>query len=95
MDNKLKIGDKIKWNVLIGGDTIYTILDIDASRPPTRIGGYEFQNQFLFERKDIDGETVSLWDHSYESLNNLLNSGDITIVGRGISPCRHLPTLKL
>lgn len=90
MDNKIKIGDKIKWNVKVGGDIIYTILDID-----TRIGDHEFQNQFLFEWKDINGETLRLWDHSYESLNKLLNSGDITIVGCVISPRKHLPTLKL
>lgn len=94
MKKKLRIGDKIKWNNSIGDGTVYTILDIDTSRPTTTILSTEFKNEILFQWEDWD--TVSQnWSHSIDALNTLLNEGRIIIVEREIKPYKELLKFSL
>lgn len=96
MNNKLRIGDKIRWNVTVGGDTIYTIIDIDTNREPHIMSsGYEFQEHILFEWEDYSGCKIMSWGHSYDELNKLLNKGGLIIVSRSIEPIRELKKFKL
>jgi hypothetical protein len=92
--NKLRIGDKIKWNVSIGGDFIYTILDIDTSREPLRIIGIEIRSEVLMQWES-DGELHQEWGHSYHDLNMNLNNGGITIIGRDIEPIKEIKKFTL
>jgi hypothetical protein len=95
MNNKLRIGDKIRWNVSIGSGTVYTIIDIDTNREPRMASGYEFHDQILFEWEDYFGCKCTDWGHSYDELNKLLNKGGLIIVSRSIEPIRELKKFKL
>lgn len=95
MNNKLQIGDKIRWNVPVGGDTVYTIIDIDTNREPRRVSEYEFHEHILFEWEDYFGNKMMGWGHSYDELNKLLNKGGVNIVYRSIEPVRELKKFKL
>ena len=90
--NKLRIGDKIKWNVAIGGDIIYTIIDIDTSRVLSSSG---FNEEVLFEWEDFLGEVRQLWCHSYDGLNERLLMGGIIIVERDIEPIKEIKKFTL
>lgn len=94
MENKLRVGDKIRWNVPVGGNTIYTILDIDLSRPKTIINGYQLSNEILFQWEEC-GQVITHWGHSYQGLNERLNKGGIIILERRIEPNKELLKFKL
>ena len=91
---KLRIGDKIKWNTSIGGGTIYTILDIDTTRPTIWIAGKEFKSEVLFQWEDFDGYYQG-WGHSIDYLNQNLNNGGIIIVERNMVPHKELLKFSL
>lgn len=91
---KLRIGDKIKWNVPIGGDEIYTIVNIDTTRPTLCIVGKEIKSEVLFQWEDFDGQH-QLWCHSIDYLNQNLNNGGITIVERSMVPHKELLKFSL
>jgi hypothetical protein len=78
--NKLRIGDKIKWNVSVGGGIIYTVL--------------EFEEEILFQW-EVDGIITESWGHSYEELNKCLNKGGITIVSRSMEPIKEIKEFML
>lgn len=89
---QLKIGDKIKWNVLIGGGIIYTIKDISFDQPPTVMkNGMTFPNQILFEYQDWDGSIIQSWSHEVSTINEAISQGKILILNKEIEPCQHLP----
>ena len=91
---KLKIGDKIKWNLPIGGNLIYTVLDIDALREQTVLitpnKTYHFDNQILVQWQEWDGNIAQCWNYSLDSLNQEIARGRILILNE-IEPCKHLP----
>lgn len=91
---KLRIGDKIRWNNSIGGDTVYTIMDIDPSRPTTTIFTTEYKNEILFQWEHW-GTVSQNWSHSIDALNDLLNEGKIIIVERDIKPYKELLKFSL
>jgi hypothetical protein len=92
--NKLRIGDKIKWNVSVGGGIIYTVLDINTSRPPLTLGSVEFEEEILFQW-EVDGIITESWGHSYEELNKCLNRGGITIVSGSMEPIKEIKEFTL
>ena len=94
-EKRLRIGDKIKWNVPIGGGLIYTIMNIDTSRPYIRVDRYPYENQILFQWEDSSGTIHQEWSHSYEDLNRNLNKGGITIVERNMVPYKELLKFSL
>jgi hypothetical protein len=93
-EKKLRIGDKIRWNTPIGGGVIYTILDIDTTRPTFSIGPLEVREDILFQWR-YDGIIHHEWGHSYEDLNLNLNKGGIIILERDIEPIRELLKFSL
>lgn len=92
---KLKIGDKIKWNQRIGGNLIYTILDIDITHPPTVLTTpnkiYCFDSQILLQWQEYDGKITQCWNYSLEGLNQEIVKGRISILNSEIEPYQHLP----
>ncbi len=79
---KLKIGDKItginlvlhkKWNQRIGGNLIYTVLDIDTSHEQTVITTpnkiYYFDSQILLQWQEWDGRITQCWNYSLDDFN--------------------------
>ncbi len=93
-ERKLKIGDKIRWNIPIGGGVIYTIMDIDTTRPTRSFGPFEIREDILFQW-ECDGRTNLEWCHSYHDLNLNLNKGGIIILERDIKPNRDLLKFSL
>jgi len=91
---KLRIGDKIKWDVTIGGNIIYTILDIDTSREPNYIGHIEIRQDILFQW-EFCGLIHESWCHSYDDLNQNLNRGGIIIIKSGIEPIKEVKKFTL
>ena len=91
---KLKIGDKIKWNLPIGGNTIYTVLDIDTSHEQTVITTpnkiYYFDSQILLQWQEWDGRITQSWGYSLDSLNQEIARGRISILNSELEPCKHL-----
>jgi hypothetical protein len=91
---KLKIGDKIKWNLPIGGNTIYTILDIDILREQTVLitpnKTYHFDNQILLQWQEWDGRITQSWGYSLDEINQEIARGRISILNSEIEPCKHL-----
>jgi len=94
MNKKLRIGDKIKWNVPIGSGVTYTIIDIDTTRPTFSIGPLEVREDILFQW-GYDGIIHHEWGHSYHDLNQNLNKGGITILERDILPVRDIKKFTL
>jgi hypothetical protein len=94
MKQKLQIGDKIKWNVPIGGGEVYTILDIDTSRPTVRVGNHTLKKEILFQW-DQDGRTVQRWGHDYHGLNQNLNKGGIIILNPRVEPVKWIKKFTL
>ena len=94
MKKKLRIGDKVRWNVPVGGDTIYTIMDIDTSRPVKVVAHMEFKEEVLFQWLE-DGLIRQTWSSSIDDLNKNLNKGGITIVERSIEPNKELLKFSL
>ena len=93
---KLKIGDKIKWNVPIGGDVIYTIIDIDTSRDEIEVIPDLFlKSEVLYQWEDDDGTICQGWGHSYDDLNDNLLRGGISILNGGIEPYKCIKKFKL
>jgi hypothetical protein len=82
MGMKLRIGDKIIWDDL-GNSPVFTILDIDTTRPPSNDsnGVFVSYKQVLFKWEQ-DGKTHVKWCCVYDTLNKLLNNGGISIVNR-------------
>ena len=92
---KLKIGDKIKWNLPIGGNTIYTVLDIDILREQTVLitpnKTYHLDHQILVQWQERDGNITQCWGYSLDSLNQEIVRDRISILNSEIEPCKHLP----
>lgn len=92
---KLKIGDKIKWNQSIGGNIIYTILDIDTSREQTVLTTpnkiYVFDSQILLQWQEYDGKITQCWNYSLEDINQEIVKGRISILNQELEPYKHLP----
>ena len=92
---KLKIGDKIVWNQRIGGSIIYTILDIDLTRPPSIITTpnqvYVFDSQILLQWQEYDGKITQSWNYSLDEINQAIFTGLISILNSEIEPYQHLP----
>ena len=92
---KLKIGDKIKWNQGIGGNIIYTILDIDTSREQTVLTTpsktYHFENQILLQWQEWDGRITQFWNYSLDGINQEIVRGRISILNQELEPYKHLP----
>jgi len=94
MKQKLQIGDKIRWNVPLGSGVVYTVLDIDTSRPTVRMGNNTLKNEILLQW-DQDGQTTQLWGYDYHSLNQNLNKGGITILNPRVEPFKYLKKFTL
>lgn len=92
---KIQVGDKIRWNVPIGGDTIYTILAIDTSRPYQLVGDLSFPQEILFQWQDNSGFTSQTWGGSEQTVNEALNQNNIIRVGSILQPLQKLPTFDL
>jgi len=92
---KLKIGDKIKWNLPIGGNLIYTVLDIDILREQTVLitpnKTYHFDNQILVQWQERDGNITQSWGYSLDEINQLISRGEISILNSELEPYQHLP----
>lgn len=92
---KLKIGDKIKWNLPIGGNLIYTVLDIDTSHEQTVITTpnkiYYFDSQILLQWQEYDGKITQCWNYSLDDFNRQIARGQISILNSELEPCKHLP----
>ena len=92
---KLKIGDKIVWNQRIGGSIIYTILDIDLTRPPSIITTpnqvYVFDSQILLQWQEYDGRLTQSWNYSLDDFNQEIIKGRISILNSELEPFQYLP----
>lgn len=80
----LRIGDKYKW-ALFSDDAIYTILDIDKSRPLEKIGDGFYPNE-VFLKRDSNDFMVEIWAHSIDNLNCFLEQNYIEIIERDFKP---------
>jgi hypothetical protein len=88
---KLKIGDKVKWNVAIGGDIVYTVRDISFNQPPTILqNGMVFPNEILFEFTDRNDNIIRVWGHQLSYINENISKGGITILNRDIEPYKEI-----
>jgi len=92
MKPRLQIGDKIKWGDPISsssyyGEIIYTILDIDTSRPTEIINGKTIKKEILFQWED-GGRIEQVWSHDYQKVNQLINEGLIIILNPKINPIK-------
>ena len=96
MNKKLKVGDKFKWHFFVGiYEKKFTILDIDTSRPSSTINGIEIKTELLLQWEDAFGNKAQAWMGNYDSLNNLLNRGAITIVGESMKPAKKIKKFRL
>lgn len=92
MKPRLQIGDKIRWDDPINlnseyGEIIYTILDIDTSRPTEIINGLEVKKEILFQW-EYGGRITQVWSHDYQKVNQLINEGLIVILNPKITPIK-------
>ena len=94
MKRKLQIGDKVRWNLTIGGGDVYTILDIDTSRPTVTVGNHALKNEVLFQW-DQDGQIIQTWSHDYQKMNELVDLGHIIILNPKMEPNKYLKKFKL
>jgi hypothetical protein len=94
MKQKLQIGDKIRWNVTVGSGVVYTILDIDTSRPTVRVGNHTLKSEVLFQWED-GGQIVQTWSHDYQKMNELIDVGRIIILNPRVEPNKYLKKFKL
>jgi hypothetical protein len=69
--NKLRIGDKIKWNVSVGGGNIYTVLDIDTSRTVEVANGTPFYSHIHIEWRFGDN-VYKTWSGNLDMINEKL-----------------------
>jgi hypothetical protein len=78
MDKKLQIGDVISFIDTDGNETepIYTILDIDTSRPVQNANGQHFYSHFRIQWKEGD-ITYKTWSGNWDKINEKLNKGEI------------------
>lgn len=90
---KIQVGDKIKWNVPIGGDTIYTVIKIDTSRPHKLVGTHSFPQEILFQWQE-GGYIMHVWGHSYDAFNEALNQNKIIRVGSLLEPIQKLSRIN-
>jgi len=101
----LEIGDKIKWvNERMPHNIIYKVIDIDTTRPPTRIETpnnpytkfFEVRDEILMEWEQ-DGEIVNIWGYQYEAINEQIQRGRIVIVEKHNygDPLRNIKKLKI
>ena len=81
MDKKLQIGDVISF-IGMNGDQIgpiYTILDIDTSRPVKSANGQPHYSHFRIQWKEGD-ITYKTWSGNWDRINEKLNNGEIVII---------------
>ena len=94
MKQKLRIGDKIRWNVPIGSGVVYTILDIDTSRPTVRVGNHTLKSEVLLQW-DQGGQILQTWGYDYHRLNQNLNKGGIIILNPRVEPVKWVKKFTL
>ena len=90
---KLRVGDKIRWNLPIGSSTVYTILAIDTSRPKEQVGEHQFPQEVLFQWQ-AGGSLIQRWGHSYQLLYKSLNETKITRLQSTLEPYKEIPTFS-
>ena len=81
MDKKLQIGDVISFIDTGGNETepIYTILDIDTSRPVQNANGQPQYSHFRIQWEEGD-RTYTTWSGNWDRINEKLNKGGIKIL---------------
>lgn len=94
----LEIGDKIKWNnIRMPHDTIYTVKDIDKTRPIRILARTFFLKEEILIEWEQDGKTKSTWAYDYDEINKNIEKGSITIVQKHNigTPIRSMKKLNL
>lgn len=95
---KIEIGDKIKWNnIRMPHDTIYTVKDIDKTRPIKVLRDtIRLKEEILLEWED-GGITKSAWAYEYDSVIKEIEKGGIIIVHKHNlgTPIRSIKKLKI
>jgi len=90
MSRKLQIGDIIKFS---HGGSIYTILDIDTSRPGI-FDGRIYNSHFYIQWGSGD-RTYTTWTGDFEIMNQKLNLGGIIILNPSIEPIKSVKKFTL
>ena len=91
MRKRLQIGDIIKFS---NDEVIYTIIDIDTSRPGMVVHG-RVHNFHLHIQWVEGGMTYSTWSGDIDVLNRVLRAGRITILNQRIEPVKYIDKFKL
>ena len=88
MSKTIRVGDRIRWM-----STIYTVMEIDLSKPPTQLFGMSLEKQVLFQY-DEDGQIKEIWSSSYDDINSLLMKGIIEIINPRFDPLQDIKKFK-
>ena len=81
MNKKLQIGDVISFLDTDGNKTepIYTILDIDTSKPIQNANGQPFYSHFRIRWKEGD-RSYTTWSGNWDRINDKLNNEEIIVI---------------